>query len=275
MRNVSRNSWKKKAEPLIKPDYLETVFFKVLGDLKEYHDDLTLVGGWLSFVYSRYLWNNPAVKTVTTSDIDFGVGPVSSHRYSKTIFERLSSLDYTERHIRMDRMYPVVLYKEGNVRLDFIAPPAIEKDVTDSIVGAQININRIERFGFLLKHCIAVTIRFKNETYSMRCPKPSAYLYHKAATFIEREDEQKLAKDLYYMYFILRYAPDMENIFKEIAVYRRDGYFEEVPKNLATYFNGKTGKGCLLVEKENGPDYYLDDLRQDIYERFLKFRQSM
>lgn len=260
---------------MINPDYLETVFFKVLGDLKEYHDDLTLVGGWLSFVYARYLWKDPAVKSVTTSDIDFGVGAVRPQSHAKTIFERLSSLDYTERHIQMDRMYPVVLYKEGKVRLDFIAPPVTGKDVTDAIVGAQININRIENFDFLLKHCIVANVRDKKDSYALRCPKPSAYLYHKAATFIQREDEQKLAKDLHYMYFILRYAPDIEIIFKEIAGYRRNGYFEAIPRNLATYFDGKTSKGCLLVEKENGPDYYLDDLRQDIYERFLKLRESV
>lgn len=55
-------------------EYLESMFFKVLDDLKDYLDDLTLVGGWLSYVYAKYLWNNLAIKPVTTSDIDFGLG---------------------------------------------------------------------------------------------------------------------------------------------------------------------------------------------------------
>lgn len=69
-------------------DKLETVFFGVLEDLKDYHDDLTLVGGWLSFVYSRFLWK---------------------------------------------------------------------------------------------------------KSYVLNCPRPSAYVYHKLATFVRREDEQKKA----------------------------------------------------------------------------------
>ena len=52
---------------------IETIFFNVLEDLKDYLTDLTLVGGWMPYVYSKYLWGNLAVKPITTTDIDFGV----------------------------------------------------------------------------------------------------------------------------------------------------------------------------------------------------------
>ena len=255
-------------------EYLESTFFKVLGDLKGYLDDLTLVGGWLSYVYAKYLWNNLAIKPVTTADIDFGLGAGETRVYPKTIFELLSSLDYKERHQEMNKMYPVVLYKEGKVRLDFIASPTIGKNIIDRLVGSQIDINRIEKFDFLLKHRIILDIKNKKEVYAIHCPKPSAFLYHKSATFIDREDEQKKAKDLHYMYFILRYAPDLDTIFKEIVQYHKQGYFKEIPKNLSSYFERKTSKGCLMVEKENGPDLYIDDLRQDIFERFKKLEAA-
>ena len=175
----------------------------------------------------------------------------------------------------MDRMYPVVLYKEGKVRLDFIAPPAIEKSIIDKIVGNQIDINRIEKFDFLLKHRILVDIKSRKEIYAIHCPKPSAFLYHKAATFVDREDEHKKAKDLYYIYFILRYAPDTNIIINEIIQYYKQGYFKDIPKNLSSYFERKTSKGCLMIEKENGIDPYIDDLRQDIFERFNRFRELL
>ena len=256
-------------------EYLESTFFKVLGDLKEYLDELTLVGGWLSYVYAKYVWGNFAIKPVTTTDIDFGLGVRRTRVYPKTIFELLSSLDYKERHPQMDRIYPVVLYKEGKVRIDFIAPPTIEKSIIDKIVGNQIDINRIERFDFLLKHRITVDIKSKKEVYAIHCPQPSAFLYHKAATFVDREDEQKKAKDLHYMYFILRYAPDTDIILKEITQYYKQGYFKDTPKNLLSYFERKTSKGCLMIEKENGPDRYIDDLRQDIFERFNRVRELL
>ena len=79
-------------------EYLESTFLKVLSDLKEYLDDLTLVGGWLSYVYAKYVWGNFAIKPVTTADIDFGLGAGNARVYPRTIFELLSSLDYKERH---------------------------------------------------------------------------------------------------------------------------------------------------------------------------------
>jgi len=46
------------------------------------------------------------------------------------------------------------------------------------------------------------------------------------------------------------------------------GYFVSVSKNIKKYFERKTSQGCLMIEKENGPDEYIDYLRQDIFERF-------
>lgn len=254
---------------------IENIFFKVLEDLKDYLPDLTLVGGWMPYVYSKFSWNNLEAKLITTTDIDFGIDSSKTKVHPRTIFELLSTLDYKERHPEMDRMYPVVLYKEGKVRLDFIAAPKIKKEVIEKLVGSQIDINKIDKFGFLLEHKIIIEVKDKKKTYKINCPKPSAYLYHKGATFIDREDEQKQAKDLHYMYFILRYAPDIDNIFKEIIQYKKKGYLKEVSQNLDKYFERKTSQGCLMIEKENGLDPYVDDLRQDIFDRFQKLRQLL
>jgi len=262
---------------LIDNEDIEGVFFNVLEDLKDYLADLTLVGGWLPYVYSRFLWNNLVVKPVTTTDIDFGITDIKSKVYTRTIFEFLTTLDYKERHPQMDRLYPVVLYKEGKVRLDFIAPSRIRDEIIENLVGKQIDIYKIDKFDFLLKNIIAIDLKDKKKgrTYKINCPKVSAFLYHKGAIFLNRDDEQKQAKDLHYMYFILRYAPDLDNILKEVAQYKKEGYFKEVSQNLSKYFERKTSQGCLMVEKENGPDEYIDDLRQDISERFNKLRESL
>lgn len=70
------------------------------------------------------------------------------------------------------------------------------------------------------------------------------------------------------MYFILRYTPNLDIILAEVAEYKKNGYFASVSKNIKKYFERKTSQGCLMIEKENGPDEYIDDLRQDIFERF-------
>lgn len=93
-------------------------------------------------------------------------------------------------------------------------------------------------------------------------------MYHKGATFRDREDKAKQAKDLYYIYFILRYAEDLDVILDEIRQYYDKGYFLSEFANIKEYFKKKTSPGCLMVEQENGPDEYIDDVRNDIFNRF-------
>ena len=248
---------------------IEAVFFNVLEDISDYLPDLTLVGGWMPYIYSHFLWKTSVRNPVTTVDIDFGVDQSVTGDYSKTIFETLSSLDYKERHLKMDRMFPVVLYKE-KVPVEFITYPAVGIKAIEKMVGRQIQINKIDKFDFLLKHRISINVqgKQKNKSYLINCPKPSAFLYHKGATFIDRENKEKQAKDLYYMYFILRYAPDLDEVLKEVTRYKEKGYLTSVTDNVNKFFERVSSQGCLLIEQENGPDDYIHDVRQDIFERF-------
>lgn len=167
-------------------------------------------------------------------------------------------------------MYPVVLYKQGEIPIDFITSPKTKDKLVEELVGRQIIIDKIDKFDFLLENRVSIKVRAGREktSYKVQCPKPSAFFYHKGATFIDREGELKQAKDLHYMYFILRYTPNLDIILAEVAEYKKNGYFVSVSKNIKKYFERKTSQGCLMIEKENGPDEYIDDLRQDIFERF-------
>lgn len=255
---------------------IEAIFFNVLEDISDYLQDLTLVGGWLPHIYSHFLWKTTARNPITTVDIDFGVDQIISGDYSKTIFETLSSLNYKERHPKMDRMFPVVFYKE-KIPVEFITYPTADLKTIEKMMGREIQINKIDKFDFLLKHRISIHVptKKKNESYLLNCPKPSAFLYHKGATFIDRENKEKQAKDLYYMYFILRYAPDVDEVLKEISWYQENGYLTSVKDHVNKFFERVSSQGCLLIEQENGPDDYIDDVRQDIFERFQGLREAL
>ena len=122
-----KSVWKGRGKPLVNNAEIEAVFFRVLDDLEEYLVDLTLVGGWLSYVYPKFVCDNLNVNPVTTVDVDFGVSSGRPRVHKQTIFQILSSRDYTERHLSMDRMYPVVLFKEGKVRVEDLRRDIFER----------------------------------------------------------------------------------------------------------------------------------------------------
>lgn len=254
---------------------IETVFFDVLEDISDYLPDLTLVGGWMPYVYSNFLWKTSVKNPVITADIDFGVDQFTRN-YTKTIFETLSSLNYRERHLKLNGMVPVVLYK-GEIPVEFITYPRVDIQMVEKIVGQQIQINQIDKFDFLLSHRISLTIQVKkkNKSFLLNCPKPSAFLYHKGETFVDRENKEKQAKDLYYMYFILRYAPDIDKILEEVSQYKQKSNFTNIVDNVNGFFERVSSQGCLLIEQENGPDEYIENVRQDIFERFKGLRETL
>jgi len=51
----------------------EKLLVKVINDLADFLPYLVLVGGWVPYIYAKYVWKNVPNLTVTTTDIDFGV----------------------------------------------------------------------------------------------------------------------------------------------------------------------------------------------------------
>lgn len=52
----------------------EKLLIKVVNDLADFLPYLVLVGGWVPYIYAKYIWKNVPNLAVTTADIDFGVG---------------------------------------------------------------------------------------------------------------------------------------------------------------------------------------------------------
>ena len=248
-------------------DKAESIFFRVLADIKEYLDNLVLVGGWVPYIYAKYLWGRVKKMPLGTSDIDLGVPLKIEKAPGNTIYDKLSS-KYGEHHISMDRMFPVVFHLE-NVEIHFISSKDITKQTIDKLVGRQIHINEVDSFEVLLNNTITIDIADdKFHRYKIYIPKPAAYIYHKGLTFIDRQSEESKAKDLHYIYYVLRFAPDLKSILSEVSKFEKDKDYAKFKGNLRKYFERISSQGCLMVEKENGPDEYIENIRQDIFERF-------
>ena len=134
----------------------EADLFGVLDDLSAYLADLTLVGGWVPYLYARFLWRNSGATPVFTSDVDLGLAPEQARMHKKTIFETLSSLKYAERHLELGKLYPVVFYRKNKTRLDFIAPAGAGDYAANRLLGREISLNRLEDFAFLIDNAIEI-----------------------------------------------------------------------------------------------------------------------
>ena len=90
-----------------KPFPGEKLLIKVIDDLADFFPYLVIVGGWVPYIYARYIWKNVPNLAVTTSDIDFGVG-VQGFDGKDTVASRVQKLGYGERQVSLDRMNPFV-----------------------------------------------------------------------------------------------------------------------------------------------------------------------
>ena len=253
----------------------EQLLMKVIGDLTDFLPYLVLVGGWVPYIYAKYIWKNVPNLAVTTTDIDFGIGD-REFKGKDSIASYVRRLGYGERHVSMDRMVPFVpIVKDSSgflkAEVEFITDPRVSKKVIDQIVGREIKINEIENFNMLLDGVIFTEIN----KHKIQIPTESMFIFHKLLTFIQRENKEKLKKDLYYVYYMMRFCPKKDDLIDAvISLIRSRKVGERVKQNLDEYFSSVDSKGPLFVEEENGPDIYIDDLKQDIFDRLNKLRQA-
>lgn len=252
----------------------EKLLIKVINDFADFLPYIVLVGGWVPYVYAKYKWKNVPNLAVSTSDIDFGVGN-KEFKGKDSIASYVRKLGYGERHVSMDRMapfVPIVRDVSSNLRaeVEFIADPNASKGITHKLIGGEIKINEIENFNLLLESVTMVKI----DKQKVQIPKEAMFAFHKLFTFVQRENSQKFKKDLYYVYYILRFSPQKDELIDEIKLLiKNKEQGKRVKQNISKYFSSVDSEGPLLVEQENGPDDYIDNLKQDIFERFNSLRE--
>lgn len=254
----------------------EKLLIKVIDDLADFLPYLVLVGGWVPYIYARYIWKNVPNMAVTTGDIDFGVG-AQDYNGKDTVASCVQRLGYGERHVSMDRSFPfvpIVKDASGDVKaeVEFITDPKVSRKLVNKIVGQEIKINEIQHFSLLLGSILTAQMNLR----SIQIPTESMFTFHKLLTFVDRENKEKLRKDLYYVYYMLRFCPKREQLADDVVALikkRKEG--KQVKENLKEYFSSVDSKGPLFVEQENGPDAYIDNVRQDAFDKFSGIRQRV
>ncbi len=246
----------------------EKLLLKVFDDLKDFLPYLVLIGGWVPHIYAKYVWKEIPTTVITTTDMDFGI-VIKEYKGDESISSRVRKLGYGEHHISMDRpipFVPVVKSPEGLEKADveFISIPKPPKYIKEKLIGKEIKVNEIKNFNVLLESITEIII----DKYVIQIPTESMFVFHKLLTFIQRENEEKLRKDLYYAYYIFRFCPQKGKLVQDIKFLIKDKKVgRNIVRNINKYFKNVDSKGPILIERENGPDNFVSNVRADAYER--------
>ena len=191
---------------------------------------------------------------------------------NKSIADQVKKLGYGERHVSMDRLIPFVPIVKGKdenekAEVEFITIQNPPKSLIEKLVGKEIKLNTVAYFNLLLESPVTVELF----SHKLQLPAETTFIFHKLLTFPERENEEKLRKDLYYTYYMLRFSPNGDEVINKIKNMLKDKKEGKlVIKNIKKYFRMVDDKGPVFIEQENGPDDYVNNVREDGYERIIK-----
>lgn len=250
---------------------LEKGFLDAIVILKDVLPQMVIVGGWCPYLYAHYLWQRRIPNIPTTLDIDLGVVETGNKQFDKTVYERLKLAGFTLEKLYPEEDIPVeFVYKKKAIelKLEFITSFETSDDTLNHFLGSQLACNRIEAFELLLKHTAMVSVRTGKETLDLKIPTPEIFLYHKGITFTMRSEDFKRDKDLFYVYFILKFHPDRQKLFQVLEDLRKDDYFRTFKENAKEYLLDVSRPGYLILRPFLRAWIAEKDINKEIEETF-------
>ena len=229
---------------------LQKGFLETVEILRDYLREIVIVGGWCPYLYSRYLWKTKIPNIPTTLDIDLGVLETGSRHFEMTVYDKLKSAGLALERIYADEETPVeFIYKQKavEIKIEFITSFKTSDDTLNRFLGNRLACNRIEAFELLLKETLTFPVRIKGKIFTLRVPTPEIFLYHKGITFVMRSADFKRDKDLFYVYFILKFHPNPDKLFQTLSGLKNDDYFQAFKQNLKEYLSETTSPGYLIL----------------------------
>lgn len=229
---------------------IESQFFKLADELREFKDSIVYVGGWLPYLYTKYLWKNKKYEPVFTTDIDIGLRCFDGHK--KTIESILLENRYYSRpaNYKNQVMYYIGTDKR-DIRLDFLSAERKDQEI-QKIAGGNIYVcNSLFKFKILMDP--ENTFELKCNNHSIIVPYPGAYVFHKGITFKTRASEEdsgksKIDKDLWSIFYVTVNMPDDSKTDFYNMLHKLDAQIGgDFLTNLKESFNSQNSKGINSV----------------------------
>lgn len=250
---------------------LENAFLSALSALRCELPNLVVVGGWCPYLYATYLWKKKIPNIPTTMDIDLGVVEVGPNKSGATVYDRLKQVGLAMERLYSQESEPIeFIYKQRHLemRLEFLTSFETSDDTLNRFLGQELACHRLEAFEVLLQDPLTLEVGPAAGRLPVRVPRPAMFLFHKGITFTNRSEEVKRDKDLFYIYFMLRFAPSRKALLGVILGLKSHGYFEVFRKNLADYFSDPSCTGYLALRPFLSRWVEERDINREIEETF-------
>lgn len=260
------------------PEDFKIGFLKALGLLKPYLSEVVIGGGWVPLIYYHYLLGKTEVEPIRTKDIDLFVPERVPLIGAQTIDQLLLQAGF--KVVFKSHDTPPAITYEGDidgyeVEIEFLTHQRGPKDDVAIEVQNGLKAQALRFASISIDNAIEVEIDdFLRESgllaLKVKVPSPGAYIFHKGLVFPRRREEQKKAKDLYYIFDILANCPELrQRIINELKEQKQShpSWFRTFEKNLRTHFSSITSDGVNLVASQRLANSY-PHLNSDQFKRY-------
>jgi len=158
------------------------------------------------------------------------------------------------------------------IPVEFISGKDMPENYLRKLIGSEILVNKLEYFEIILEDTVKIKTGAKASSIEIFIPSSENYIFHKLLTFPLRPDQIKMRKDLYYVYYILRFIPNSISLLRSISKFRHRPECKTARENVDRFFSNRLSEGVLLVADEFGPDARVKDIREHILNTFQKVR---
>ena len=260
-------------------DINKFAFLRTLWLLKDYLADIVIGGGWAPLIYYHYLLGDKTKDPVRTFDIDLMVKHNVPIRGTKSVDQVLTQAGLSAKYKSMDT--PPIIHYEGviedcDVDIEFLTDQ--KGSAPDVVIEVQrgLHAEALRYISIATDNTIAVTIDdFEDQDtsapFQVTVPSPQAFIFLKGVVFEKRREEQKKAKDLYYIFEVLLNCNAIEGeIINGLSDLRSrySAWFNKFMKNLSFYFADSSSDGVLMVLDQR-PAYLLPALDEEQFKQYV------
>lgn len=251
------------------PDAFAREFLRALLTLREYMQNIVLIGGCVPYVYSQHMFDKRVKQApVYTKDLDLLVEnqvPLAEN----SIVSLMQAAGYACRALE-SRHTQYFKFESGagtGFEIEFMTP-APDKGYGDTvIVQSGLRAQVIPGLELFLSHNTEVRIVDELDgtavDIAVRVPTPGAFVLNKLQTYLEPLGDRGRTKDLYYAFYVMRSLTiDKEAIVESMRECASNQALESLGNELQTLFYDEYSDGTRDVAMQlTGLDLSAHDKR--------------